>query len=64
MYAPVRNALELVGNKHKYQYLITLLLFCFNYFANFISIGGTLIFMNPSFRCSFSPDIVDESLAC
>lgn len=59
MYAPVRNALELIGNKHKYQYLMTLLLFSLNYFATFIAIGGTLIFMNPSFRCSFSNDLVD-----
>jgi len=54
MYEPVRNALEAVGNKHKYQYLMTVLLLCLNYCSNFITIGGTFIFMNPLFRCSFS----------
>jgi hypothetical protein len=61
MHSVIRKALEAVGNKDRYQYLMTLLFLSLNYFANFIIIGGTFVFMNPLFRCSFSDVLLDES---
>lgn len=61
----VKQALESIGNKGRYQWITFFILFMLNAFVNLICVGPTLIFMNPLFRCA--PDktiLLDESEAC
>lgn len=60
----VKKALELIGNKGRYQWVTFFILFMLNAFVNLIIVGPTFIFMNPLFKCPNEKDLVDESIAC
>jgi len=64
MYQPVKRALEAVGNAHAYQKYLIAFLFFIAAEVNYMLMGPTFIFMNPLFNCSFSDELVDESIAC
>ena len=64
MYQPVERVLSKIGNANTYQKLFIVYLFFISAFVNFMIMGPTLIYMNPLFRCTFSNDLVDESIAC
>ena len=64
MEAPVQKALEVVGDRNRYQYIAFTLLFVYNGFSNLMMVGPTFIFMNPLFRCPGFDQLVDESQAC
>lgn len=64
MAGPVKRALELIGNKNRYQWIVFFIMFMLNAFVNLIIVGPTFIFMNPLFRCDGHEELVDESIAC
>lgn len=64
MAQPVKKALEAIGNKNKYQWVVFFIMFMLNAFVNMIIVGPTFIFMNPLFRCEGHEGLVDESEAC
>lgn len=64
MAAPVKRALEFIGNKGRYQWIVFFIMFMLNAFVNLIIVGPTFIYMNPLFKCDGYNDLVDESVAC
>ena len=64
MYQPVKKALDTIGSRGTYQKLMILLMFFIAAEVNYFIMGPTFIFMNPLFRCSFTDELVDESIAC
>jgi uncharacterized membrane protein YjjP (DUF1212 family) len=64
MYQPVKQALEKIGLEGKYQKMLVVFLFLIAAEANYLLFGPTFIFMNPLFKCSFTQELVDESIAC
>jgi hypothetical protein len=59
MHQPVKNALESIGNRGRYQKLLVVFLFFIAAEVNFLLFGPTFIFMNPLFKCSFADGLVD-----
>lgn len=55
MHQPVKNALQALGFRGKYQKLLVAFLFCIAAEVNYLLFGPTFIFMNPLFECSFTP---------
>lgn len=49
MAPPVKKALEAIGNKNQYQWVVFFIMFMLNAFVNMIIVGPTFIFMNPLF---------------
>jgi MFS family permease len=64
MHLAVKRALEAIGNKHRYQWIVFFILFMLNAFVNLMVVGPTLIYMNPLFKCEGYTDLQDESVAC
>ena len=64
MYQPVKKALAAIGDTGTYQKLLVAFLFFIATEVNYMLIGPTFIFMNPLFNCSFTDELVDESIAC
>lgn len=64
MHLAVKQALEAIGNKHKYQWIVFFLLFMLNAFVNLMVVGPTLIYMNPLFDCPGYDQLQDEAVAC
>lgn len=64
MAAPVKRALEHIGNKGRYQWVVFFIMLMLNAFVNLIIVGPTFIFMNPLFECTGHDGLVDESVAC
>lgn len=64
MAQPVKKALEAIGNKNKYQWVVFFIMFMLNAFVNMIIVGPTFIYMNPLFKCEGHTELVDESEAC
>lgn len=59
MYQPVKNALEAIGSRGKYQKLLIVYLFFIAAEVNYLLFGPTFIFMNPLFECDFTDELVD-----
>lgn len=57
-------ALEKVGNKGKYQYMVSVLLCFFFLMESYMLLGGTFYMMDPVFNCKGEDDVVDELSAC
>lgn len=55
----VNKAMEVAGNKNKYQIIVIVLLSLVFYFDAFILQGATFYFMDPTFVCDGSDDVVD-----
>lgn len=60
----VTKAIEVAGNKGRYQFIIVALLSLIFYFDAFALQGATFYFMDPTFICDGSDEIVDELEAC
>lgn len=52
------------GNKGRYQYVVMGILCMIFYFDAFLVLGPSFYFMDPTFICDGSDDVVDESVAC
>ena len=48
----IKEALSLVGNEHKYQKILIILISFSWIVLNFMLLGSTLLFMNPVFYCN------------
>ena len=55
----VITALEAAGNKNRYQFIVVALLALIFYFDAFMLQGATFYFMDPTFICDGSDDVVD-----
>ncbi len=60
----VNKALVVAGNQGRYQYVVMLLLCVIFYFDVFLFLGPSFYFMDPTFICDGSDEVVDESIAC
>ena len=60
----IEEALAHVGNKNKYQYIISVLLCACFLVESFLLLGQSFYLMDPTFNCKGEPDIVDENVAC
>lgn len=60
----VNRALEIAGNKSRYQYAVIVLLCVIFCFDAFLLLGPSFYFMDPTFICDGSDEVVDESIAC
>lgn len=60
----VNKALEVAGNKGRYQFIVMFLLCVIFYFDVFLLLGPSFYFMDPTFICEGSDEIVDEKEAC
>ena len=56
--------LEKVGNKGRYQYIVSVLLCFFFLMESYMLLGGTFYLMDPVFECKGEDDVVDEKEAC
>jgi len=60
----VNRALVVAGNKGRYQFIAVFLLCVIFYFDLFLLLGNSFYFMDPTFVCDGSDDVVDEKEAC
>lgn len=60
----VNKALVVAGNKSRYQFIVMFLLCVIFYFDVFLLLGPSFYFMDPTFTCAGSDEIVDEKEAC
>jgi hypothetical protein len=54
----ILNALILAGDSHKYQKIMVLCMFLIWIEFNYLILGPTLIYMDPTFHCSSTGDRV------
>ncbi len=60
----VNKALVVAGNKGRYQFIVMFLLCVIFYFDVFLLLGPSFYFMDPTFICEGSEEVVDEKEAC